>query len=62
MLVENLENVLSESEYNNFMSENILIKKVETKIEIQNKYIKNILIVLVFFGIILFLLNFLKVF
>lgn len=62
MLVENLENVLSESEYNNFMSENILIKKVETKIEIQNKYIKNILTVLVFFGIILFLLNFLKVF
>ena len=53
-----LENSLSKTEYLSFMEKNLIEKKVEK----QNKIISKILFVLLIIGIILFLLNLLKVF
>lgn len=57
-----IEKSFTETEYISFMNKNLLNKKVEKQINFQNKIIKNILILLIFLGIIIFLLNFLKVF
>ena len=53
-----LENSLNKNEYLSFMEKNLIEKKVEK----QNKIISKILFILLIIGIILFLLNLLKVF
>ena len=56
-----LENSLSKTEYLSFMEKNLLEKKLENKINFQNKIIYKIILFFLFFGIIIFLLNFFKI-
>ena len=56
-----LENSLKENEYLSFMEKNLLEKKLENKINFQNKIIFKIIIFLLFLGILIFLLNFFKI-
>lgn len=56
-----LENSLNKNEYLSFMEKNLLEKKLENKINFQNKIIFKIIIFLLFLGILIFLLNFFKI-